>query len=269
MVKLARPELVFWLAAAVFAICLALVWQLPSREPPTPSLAAIERGQVARQIWFEVVDGWRFVTQDRHTALAMAHLTLAAALTLVMPALAPRFAVAVLDLPAADAIWVLAPAGVGLFFGASLTPALAKRFGKLGAISRGLLVMSIFLVLLAVIRLVADLVADTVLAGAVEGVPPTLGVIPFVMAITLILGFTMAIVSAPAQTVLMERAPDEKRGRVLSTQFMVANLISTVVLLGLGGLADLTSVNVVLAVMGVSVLVLWWLTFRERDHPTA
>jgi len=262
LVKLAQPEAAFLLAAVVFAICLVLLWQLPAQEPPTPSLAARRKETVARDLWHEVVDGWRFVTQDRHTTLALAHLTLAAVLTLVMPALAPRFAVAVLDITAADAIWVLAPAGVGLFAGTSVVPALSKRRGKLRVIRFGLLVMALFLAVLAMVRGVADFLAGTLLLGAAEGVHHTLGVVPFVMVITFIVGFCMALVSVPAQTVLMERAPDEKRGRVLSTQFMLSNLISTVLLLALGGLADLTGINQVLAVLSTGVFVLWLLTLR-------
>ncbi len=265
--KLLGPDAAFVLAAATFVVCSALIWALPRAEPPVPSLGALRRERVLGEIWREVIEGWRFVTQDRQTSLAMAHLTVIAVLTLVMPALAPRFAVSVLDIGAADAVWVLAPAGVGLFAGTSFVPALVRQRGKARVVQLGLLTMAVFLVFLGGVRGIADFLAGTLLRGAAEGVHPYIGVIPIVMGTTFILGAAMALISVPAQTVLMERAPDEKRGRVLSTQFTISNLISTAVLLGIGGLADILGLTPVLCLIAAGVLALWFITRQLAVEP--
>jgi MFS family permease len=60
------------------------------------------------------------------------------------------------------------------------------------------------------------------------------------------IGFTYALINAPAQTIIHERAPAEMRGRYFGTQLMLANLASLVLLLVVGVLIDATSVITVI-----------------------
>ena len=68
------------------------------------------------------------------------------------------------------------------------------------------------------------------------------------------LGFAYALVNAPAQTVLHERAPAEVRGRVFAAQVVLANAVGILPLIAAGSVADIFGVAPVLfaiaAVMG-------------------
>ena len=57
------------------------------------------------------------------------------------------------------------------------------------------------------------------------------------------MGFFYALLNAPAQTVLHERAPPEMRGRIFATQVISANFISLLPLLIIGAMTDLLKVT--------------------------
>jgi MFS family permease len=66
------------------------------------------------------------------------------------------------------------------------------------------------------------------------------------MIIAVPVGFMYALVNAPAQTTIHERAPEAMRGRFFGTQLTLANAASLVVLLVVGVLLDLVGVIAVL-----------------------
>ena len=68
------------------------------------------------------------------------------------------------------------------------------------------------------------------------------------------MGFSYALLNAPAQTILHKRAPPEMRGRIFATQVVSANFISLLPLLVVGGMIDITSVTMVL--VGVAAFLL-------------
>ena len=74
------------------------------------------------------------------------------------------------------------------------------------------------------------------------------------MGLTGPLGFAYALVIAPAETILHERAPAEMRGRVFASQLVLANLVSIGPLILVGGVADLYGVSPVLLTIAVAVL---------------
>lgn len=59
-------------------------------------------------------EGWRFVTTHRRVLLAMGNLSLIATVILIMAMLAPGFAARVLGKAPEDAVFVFAPAGIGM-----------------------------------------------------------------------------------------------------------------------------------------------------------
>jgi MFS family permease len=68
------------------------------------------------------------------------------------------------------------------------------------------------------------------------------------------MGFFYALLNAPAQTVLHERAPAEMRGRIFATQVVSANFISLMPLLVFGAATDFLKVPIVLVLIAVAVL---------------
>jgi MFS family permease len=67
------------------------------------------------------------------------------------------------------------------------------------------------------------------------------------------MGFFYALLNAPAQTVLHERAPPEMRGRIFATQVVSANFISLLPLLIIGVVTDLLHVPLVLILLAILI----------------
>src|SRR5581483_2717904 len=116
VVNLFGIHAVFYVVAALFAICAALVAPLPGQPA-----GASESGETAREAVRALVADARevglFVLSDRVVLLALGHWTLSSILGIVLAVLAPGFVVNVLGIRAADSVYVLAPAGVGMVVG--------------------------------------------------------------------------------------------------------------------------------------------------------
>jgi MFS family permease len=90
-----------------------------------------------------------------------------------------------------------------------------------------------------------------------------------VAVLVLILGFTNALVSAAAQTILQENTTDASRGKVFGALNMMINIAATLPIFFAGILADLTSVTMVISWLGLVLLAFaigqfWWLKRQDK-----
>ncbi len=252
LVKFFGPSAVFGVAAAAFVIAGLLVAQLP-HDDPERTLQGLDKRAVARQVWLDVVEGWHFITSDRRTTLAMLHLTMASALMLIVAMLAPRYVVAVLNIRADDAVYILAPAGLGVLIGTSTMGHLARRIAKEQLVGTGLLCMGALIFALATIRRLAEAVAPALPPYLTAGA----SVVPLVMLIAGVLGIAISLVIIPSQTILMERAPVATRGRIFAVQIVLGHVASVGPLIFIGGLSDLIGISKVVALVALSILAIW------------
>lgn len=269
LVKFFGPGAVFAAASLAFAVAGLLVYQLPYEAPPEQTLRGLDKRMVARRVWSDVVEGWAFITSDRRTSLAMLHLTMASALMLVVAMLAPRYVVAVLNIRADDAVYVLAPAGVGILLGTTAMGQLARRVAKETLVGTGLLGMSIFIFSLAVVRRIGDGLLAPALGLSAQQAGAS--VVPLVMLIAAVLGLSISLVIIPSQTILMERAPVTTRGRIFAVQIVLGHVASIAPLIFIGGLSDLFGINKVVALVAAGVFAVWLVStdrfavaFRKR-----
>src|SRR5579864_2110130 len=242
--------------AAAIVLCGALVWPLPStRGEHDPSQPTSEE-EAIRGVWQDVRDIWHFVFRDRIVALAMVQWTIGAILGLVVATLVPGFGERLLHVRAEDAVFVMAPAGIGMVAGTALLNRYHARLEKHFLSNVGLFTVAVCLGMTGALALIVEIITS--------GNPPlvtlpTLGevsvlVLP-VMALALVAGFGFVAIMVPAQTFLQERAPVELRGRVFAVQLMLSNFASIVPLLLLGGLADLIGVDRTLLLIGILIAV--------------
>src|SRR6266536_3560928 len=116
--------------AAAIVLCGALVWPLPSRRGVhDPGVPASEE-EAVRGVWRDVQDIGHFVLRDRVIALAMVQWTIGAILGLVVATLVPGFAERLLHVTAEDAVFVMAPAGIGMVAGTALLNRWGDRLDK-------------------------------------------------------------------------------------------------------------------------------------------
>ena len=197
----------------------------------------------------------RLLRSDPASCLAMAQLTLSSSLVLLFAVLVPRFMQEVLDVRPDDAVYIFAPTGVGAILGLRLLPWLAGKIGKDRVVAFGLVGLAACLIALGLVQNIADALQKT------EALNPfgkeRLGGLSLLVALTMLFGGPMglayAMVNAPAQTVLHERAPPEMRGRVFGAQMALASVAAIIPLLLVGAVADIYGVSFVLFAIAVVV----------------
>jgi hypothetical protein len=219
-------------------------------------LAAIDKRALLGRFWAEAREGWAFIRHDAATARGMAYVTIVAGLVLVVSMLAPRYAVGLLGVRADDATVLLAPAGAGIVLGAAAMGRLDRRFGREALMSAGLLAAGPLFVALSLARWLGDNAV-----APVTGLSGAAAALPVVVVAGAGLGAALTLTMVPAQTVVIERAPAESRGRVFATQLALGNLVSMLPLLGIGSMADRLGIDRVLVLLGV-VLVGSWVVLR-------
>ncbi len=200
---------------------------------------------------------------DRVVALAMVQWTIGAILGLVVATLVPGFAARLLHVRAEDAVFIMAPAGIGMVTGTALLNRWADRLEKHFLTNVGLFTVAVCLTLTGGLAFFTDVVThgnppliDLPALGQVSAI-----VLP-VMALALVAGLGFVAIMVPAQTFLQERAPIELRGRVFAVQLMLSNFASIVPLLLLGGLADVIGVDKTLMLIGLLIVIAGVISLR-------
>lgn len=233
-----------FLSAATFA---ALIKHEPeTREPLRP------QGSVFAGIPNEFRQSWDALAGDRYSVVALSQLIISSTLVLLFAILIPRYMVDVLGVPPDNAALVFAPTGIGALIGLRMVTTFT-RWGKNRTVVIGLGGIAACLVLLALVEPIAD-----VYKASGDWFDPSrllrVSLLQFlVMCFALPMGFFYALLNAPAQTILHERAPDDMRGRIFATQVVMANFISLLPLLLVGAITDLLSVTAVLVLLAIGL----------------
>lgn len=251
ILKLGDERAMFVVAGGLYIVAAGLaVWLDTLREDRE---IKPQQGLQFGGILEEFRKGWRALTSDSASALAMAQLTMGSTLVLLFAILIPRYMDEVLNVSPDNAAFLFAPTGVGALVGLRFIPWFSRR-GKNRAVVIGLVGIAVSLVLLATVRGLTEIMETT--PGPLN--PGRFLGLSLLQSLTMMfaapMGFSYALLNAPAQTVLHERAPPEMRGRIFATQVISANFISLLPLLVVGGMIDITSVTAVL--VGVAAVVL-------------
>lgn len=255
-------EASFVLVAVMYAVA---AWLL-TRLPRDPVLARARRGateltestigRVVQRSWGELKEGLRFVGNTRSLWVPMINLSSTATIAMILAMMAPQFASDILQVSQEDAIYIFAPAGIGMLLGTFTIPRVAHRFRRENLSNSGIVLQGLMLALLAI------------LARAGHGAT---GLTVATMALSLGIGLGFALIGIPAQTMLQERAPHEIRGRVYSVQYLLANLVSIPPMLFAGTVADRVGIPPVIFATGMLMLLLGglaiWVASRYRVGP--
>lgn len=253
ILKTAGAGGMFIAAAALFVLAALFAYQLREvREKRGPKLP---QGPIFGGIPSEFRESWRALVSDRYSSLALVQLIMSSTLVLLFAILIPRYMRDVLEVPADNAAFVFAPTGVGALIGLRFLPWLSQR-GKNRAVVLGLLGIAACLVLLALVKPIAELTQGAPGSADLERLLRVSLLQALTMAIAGPMGFAYALLNAPAQSILHERAPPEMRGRIFATQVVSANFISLMPLLVIGVITDWLKVPAVLLLVAAVVLAL-------------
>jgi len=215
---------------------------LLSRIPRDKPRLVVEAGaSLLKTVWDELREGWRYVASKRSILVALSQLTMTTTLLMMMAMVAPGYATRVLGMLPEDAIFVFAPAGVGMLANTFLIGRFGYRFRREVMSSLGFSGMVFTLMGFA-------------LAGFNLSVWQTMGKLPTVMGLSLLLGAEIALVVIPSETLLQEKSPPELRGRVIAVYFLSANIVAIPIMLMVGTIAD--QVGIPSVILGVAFVLM-------------
>jgi MFS family permease len=259
ILKLADERAMFVAAGGLFTVAAGLaVWLETLRDGQEIELP---QGAVFGSIPEEFRKGWRALTSDPASALALAQLTMSSTLVLLFAIMIPRYMKDVLNISPDNAALIFAPTGVGALVGLRFIPWFS-RWGKNRVVIMGLVGVAISLVLLATVRGLAEIMETT--PGPLN--PGRFLGLSVLQSLTMLfaapMGFSYALLNAPAQTVLHERAPPEMRGRIFATQVVSANFVSLLPLIVVGAITDFVGITAVL--VGVAAFLLLFALVSRR-----
>jgi MFS family permease len=221
-VKLLGLDHTFVFIAVMYLAATVLVSLIPH---DAPKLGRTSRLSPLEKAWEEIQEGWRFVVSHRPIFLAISQLTLVATLFLTLAMLAPGFAARVLRLAPEDAIYVFAPAGLGLVLATILVGRYGHHFRRESLSNTGLLILGL------------TLMGLTFVAGRM-GSFSLISPLTIISTLAFFMGAGVAMINVPAQTVMQERSPAEIRGRVIAFYFMISSLVAIPPMLFIGVAAD-------------------------------
>lgn len=198
---------------------------------------------------------WTYVGKDKQLLLALLQVSGVSIVLLVIGELAGPFVVNVLRLSVQFLPFIFAPAGIGLVLGGLFMPLLTGWLGINRTIAIGSISTVAGLILIPLGRFILERLAL-----------PAVGILIFVGAVTFFIGIALDMVNIPAQTKMLEQAPEEERGRIFSFQSMLFNAGSIPVLLFLGVIADILGVETVLFLLAAGVLLFRVWVFWYSRH---
>lgn len=239
----------FLIAAAMFAVSVVCAYFMapihhedaaPDRQWPTFDAFRGAAGDYAQTM--------RRLARDKVSALALVHYATGSSLVLLFAVLVPRYMQAILKVSPDKAVTIFAPVGVGAILGLRTLPMIAARLGKNRTVIAGMCGLAFCTIALGLIEPIAILMKhsenfDPFAAQRAGGLSI---LVLLTMAFAGPLGFFYALVNAPAQTVLHERAPADQRGRVFAAQVVLANAVGILPLIVAGSVADIFGVGPVL-----------------------
>lgn len=281
LLNLGGPDLFFQSMIVLYAIATLLVAWLPRGWEPPISTEPVHPLRLFGKLRSDIEEALSIIRQDRVTLLALVQLTVSSTLPMLFGLLVPRFVQDVLDIEPKNAVFVFAPLAVGAVIGLGLVRWFTNRLPKQLVVTLALFGVAASLVAIASVEFVGAALEQTDAREFVEALGRyeprfatfTLSMLVLLtMACAVPMGFFYALVNAPAQTIIHERAPEHMRGRFVGTQLLLANITSLVVLLMIGAAADAVGVaNVLLlfspVVVAVAVYGLWERAWQEKGAP--
>ncbi len=233
--------------AVMVVVSLLYVWTAVT----AARMGGLGRGQPVEEgpgLWRALLMGWRVLRESRPAFLAMVHMTAAMTLLKVVAVLAPHYIREVLGIEAENAVFVMAPAGVGAGLALLLTPLLGRRIRMERAVVASFaLLLAGLLALGLVVQLRSFILGHLDLGiGFLERRLGVSSVITLTVLLAVPVGLAGTMVVVAARTVLNREAPLEAQARVFATQSAVADAVSLVPALALGGIADLVGARYVL-----------------------
>jgi MFS family permease len=251
-IKFGGVDGAFAAISLTYLITAALIWPISVHEPP-PDARLIEN--MWSHLWDQLRAGWQFIIARQTVFVAICQHSLMTMLTMVIAVLAPGFAARVLGMQTTDAMYIFFSAGLGMFLTTIFTSRVGYRYRREMLVAVGLLIVGVALLGFTLVAWNNEVAGATVVRPS-----PELILQVVLMAFALGAGGTLTAVGA--QTIVQERSPVEIRGRVITAEFLFANIAGLLPMLLISSLADVIGIPEVLTGLTTLLLVSAVLSFR-------
>ncbi|HEU0072513.1 MAG TPA: MFS transporter [Dehalococcoidia bacterium] len=230
LVRVFSVDVVIYFAGAMLLIAASRVFDLPAHASDPEDRLELER--VLRKVSYRSTITW-FARQPAVATMVFVAV-LAGTAQIVVQTLAPRYVQAVLEVDAADAVYVFAPSALGLALAVIVTPLLVRRRGERMIALVGFVLVTASL---CCFGLVADLTwidpANPLRVLTPLGLDLELRLRTAAL-FALPLGFGLALTSISVQTYINRRVPLASQGRAFALQSSLKNGVAIIPLVALG-----------------------------------
>lgn len=203
-------------------------------------------------VWADTKNGIRYIYTQINVRSPLIKFSLGWVVLGAFVVLLPAFGESVLKIAAANVGWsIIAPAGLGMLIGAYILQKKSQTLDKRQTVDLGFIIISLGLIALVVYPLYQPFFFARIL----------------MVLFTMVLGFGTSMVYISSQTMLHMNSDSQMRGRVFGITLMLANLAMSVPGLIIGGLADLSSPLIAMAILGILLFVYALQNFAGRNWP--
>ena len=268
------PIAVYVVVATLFGLAAVAIVPLPDVKPAQVLAPASDAaGRAVHELFSQLREGVDFVRTHRVIAWSLAYLGISSSLIGVLGAIGPGFAVDILGLTPENFFFIMGPAGLGAVLGILFLNSYGKSIPKRLVIDIGLVAMGITLILLAIVKPVANSfgAATGPLEEAIPAIAPLVSVIAVVAVISVFAGVEYSFVAIPAQTSLQEDLPADVRGRIfgiLNTLLSVASFLPVLLAPAIADILNIffegAGIPAVMAVLGAITLWAGILSWRRN-----
>lgn len=216
--------------------------------------------------------GFQLIATNRRAYLGITYITITATLLKVLVVLLPQYTENVLHIATRDTVYVATPAAIGGGLGLLVTPLAARFLGAWRVAAFGFVLFLLGLAGLGLVFYVRDFLEANLDLGIslVEERIGVSSVITVTMILAIPLGFAYTAVSVAGRAVMNEEAPYHSQGRLFAVQLALADLLSLLPLVIVGGVAELVGVRAtLLASVAAAVALATYLTFTKKIGPGA
>jgi Na+/melibiose symporter-like transporter len=240
LVRTLGQEAVFFISGVMLLLAASRIFDLPTDEPDG-KLDWKKRPRV------NVRATLRWLARERAVATMMFVAALAGSASIVVQTLGPKYVSDVLDVDAADAVYVFAPTSLGLLVALAMAPRLVRYLGERPIAILGFGITALVLLGLGLMdRIAGDFQAINPLRLLGEIGISQSEALQTAGFLAIFLGFGLALTQISVQTYINRRVPVPFQGRTFALQSMLKNNLTIIPLLTLGLLATAFGVEAVL-----------------------
>ncbi len=217
--------------------------------------------EIVSSITHEAREIFSFIRRAKKVMHALLMLTIAQAVIFMFAVLTPGYATTILKIQLESLSWILiAPAAVGMGFGAVILGSIGKKFNRKWLSSLGFILTGIVFILFPL----ANKVSSHDFVKAINSLLPhvlNITILHIVVVMAAVVGFSISLVFIPSNTTIQIETSERMRGRIYGLLNALIGAVSFLPVILAGGLSDVLGIATVIADFGIIMLVLGGIFF--------